>query len=1089
MLRLSALCAMLSSVVAHTHMFFPEPRNRQDYAFSNSGDNACENDRTDLTEQAVFFRGQSFEPKWWWNNHDGGFIKFALTGGHPAKVDNKDMLANENIINGQCYTGGCNKDGFDPGNTHECIGKNVTIPNWVSDGDYVFSFSSIGGFNSDAVPTKQLPLYHNCANIRVQGGAPLEDRPANWVAPFIGGSQDNVKGQPIPPDTCAFKNFRAEPTDASIVDVNDVRDNMEFGLPDGWAVPGGSPPPPPPQAPVAPVTPVAPSAPVTAPAVPSAPVVSPPVQDNTEITTGEDEEETSEDGEEESGEVTAGSDEDATGEEDEATGDEELEDDSGSEDEGQEDFEDDSDDSEEDLERRHTEEAILPRLGHVARALRRRVSAYSRILLDSCHHFVRDSLRGHTGKGSYTSQCATLEAVSVHVVSALRFLKTTPLYEFPPRDLFVTETDINRVLNRSDVVQPLVGAHDTFDIAVTAWQLATFEEQIAQYLHLQQKKADANEATLPWAEVEDEAAYLYHEAYVKWYDDISPLEKTIFSDIIFRDVRLSDTDLHTNLTFQIPTKTFDGHPGTNYDLRASFVILPHPPSPLDHFKNFSSWFPAAVHRPRFKSFRFPIISSTEDYRRPIHRALDSFAIDIPLLERHGVPSVCPARMNHSKEGLEYYNDYPDHSDILLKHPHVVTRTQLRIVHESRLFRRDGCLGMHDHLRNVSLAVPDPEAEGGFRDEFAYAPYMDVLPIAAGPKDIVPVPVNREQCGMYGNPVVPGNRTVSDHMNITWQLSYTSVSPRMFVLGDLPLPPMHRSHYNNSDFSRAMKHNVAEIHSALYGHRYDENSHPRRRFASLILSTLASFFLLLLNCIYWGSRTTRAYISVPGTLLIANAVVLDLSTVLHDVLSPDISDRREGGEKVIGLILSLMHGDRLLPVLMLRAVSPVEVFREGATERASARLDARTDWRWKCGIFAALLLVHYTLYLHTRFIIAPIMPEHRAGDLPHALSTNMTILVGALSMAGAIIQLILNHRAKVFAGRYKVAVMVHLALQVLRYGDFVPALMGRPEVLAGLSYADLLWDVVLWVTCWQAWRYSSRIPKDEDGENENRADEK
>ncbi|KAJ6529905.1 hypothetical protein DFH09DRAFT_153885 [Mycena vulgaris] len=241
MLRLAVFCGLLSSVVAHTHMFFPEPRKRQDYAFTQQGANACENDRTDTTEKAVFFRGQSFEPKWWWNNHDGGFIKFTLTEGHPAKVDNKDLLANENIINGQCYTGGCNKNGFDPGNTHPCVGKNVTIPNWVSDGDYVFSFSSIGGFNSEAVPTKQLPLYHNCANIKVKGGAPLEKRPANWVAPFIGGSQDKVNGKSGSADTCAFKNFRAEPSDPKKVNVNDVKNNMAFGVPDGWAIPGGSP--------------------------------------------------------------------------------------------------------------------------------------------------------------------------------------------------------------------------------------------------------------------------------------------------------------------------------------------------------------------------------------------------------------------------------------------------------------------------------------------------------------------------------------------------------------------------------------------------------------------------------------------------------------------------------------------------------------------------------------------------------------------------------------------------------------------------------------------------------------------------------
>ncbi|KAJ6535218.1 hypothetical protein DFH09DRAFT_1179730 [Mycena vulgaris] len=211
--------------------------------------------------------------------------------------------------------------------------------------------------------------------------------PPTGSHPSSAAHRTTSRASPSPPIPAHSRtSCRAEPTDASIVDVNDVRDNMEFGLPDGWAVPGGSPPPPSPQAPVAPVTPPAApvtppaapatppvaSTPVTAPAEPSAsatPVVSPPLQDNAGTAADEDEE-TSEDAQK-SGEETAGSDEDATGEEDEATGDEELEDDSGAEGEGQEDFKDDSDDSEEDLERRNTEEAILPRLGHVARALRR----------------------------------------------------------------------------------------------------------------------------------------------------------------------------------------------------------------------------------------------------------------------------------------------------------------------------------------------------------------------------------------------------------------------------------------------------------------------------------------------------------------------------------------------------------------------------------------------------------------------------------------------------------------------------------------------------------------------------------------------
>ncbi|KAJ6535289.1 hypothetical protein DFH09DRAFT_1091822 [Mycena vulgaris] len=318
---------------------------------------------------------------------------------------------------------------------------------------------------------------------------------------------------------------------------------------------------------------------------------------------------------------------------------------------------------------------------------------------------------------------------------------------------------------------------------------------------------------------------------------------------------------------------------------------------------------------------------------------------------------------------------------------------------------------------LRLAVTNPEAEGGFRDEFAYASYIATLPTAAG---------RRISC------LFPSTRNSAGCMVILWSqaihLSYSSVTPRMFLLGDMEPEPVHWGHYNDSDFSRAMEHDVAEMYSSAYGHRYHENSHRRRRFARLILS-------------------------VPGTLLIAYGGVLGLSTVLRDVLlSPDITDRRKGGEKAIALVLSIMHGDLPLTVLMLRAVlpvevSPVEVFREGTMglprlrwgrrthqDRATARLDARTEWRWKCGIFGTLLLGNYTLNLRTRFIIAPVMPGSSA--------------IARKSREGV--------RGAVQGGRNG-----GVGTQVLTYGAFVPALMGRPEILARLSYADLLWDVV-WI---------------------------
>ncbi|KAJ7444442.1 hypothetical protein FB451DRAFT_1413130 [Mycena latifolia] len=334
--------------------------------------------------------------------------------------------------------------------------------------------------------------------------------------------------------------------------------------------------------------------------------------------------------------------------------------------------------------------------------------------------------------------------------SFLRFLKTTPLYDFPPRDLFVEETDINRAVDRSEVVQPLVGLNDSFDVAVTVWQLATFDEQMEQYRLLQHKQTthevlpDFATGASAGGNMTDEAAKL-HSAYVSWYENISFLEKTIFSDIVFRGVRLSDTDVHANVTLQIPTEVFHNLPGTNYDLRASFVILPHSPSLLEYLKTSLLGFPPP----------FPLTSPTEYHRRVIDPVLDSFAITIPLLEQHEVPSICPPQETEVVGDLDYEDYYQDQADdVLLKHPHVVTRTHLRVVRESRLFRRDAFLRRHDDLRNTScrqqppdgrephlnfccksylrngnwetmvqLAVPDPEADGGFREESAYAPYM------------------------------------------------------------------------------------------------------------------------------------------------------------------------------------------------------------------------------------------------------------------------------------------------------------------------------------------------------------------------------
>jgi hypothetical protein len=240
---LAALLAA-SSVVAHSNMFYPTPRRNQDSEYVNSNQNACGFDGTDIPSENQFERGQKVPVKWWWNNHDGGFVKMALIKTMEDNVSAKDQqyfLRNENIIQGQCYTGNCNRDGFDPGNTHECQGKDMEIPSWVSDGVYILQWSQIGGYNSQAVATRQLPIYHTCANIRISGGVPLTQRPNDWIAPFFGGDMVQINGQSSGDGQCAYKNFASEPTDPSVVNTSDdSSDNIKFGVPDGWAVAGAN---------------------------------------------------------------------------------------------------------------------------------------------------------------------------------------------------------------------------------------------------------------------------------------------------------------------------------------------------------------------------------------------------------------------------------------------------------------------------------------------------------------------------------------------------------------------------------------------------------------------------------------------------------------------------------------------------------------------------------------------------------------------------------------------------------------------------------------------------------------------------------
>ncbi|KAJ7917326.1 hypothetical protein B0H13DRAFT_1535135, partial [Mycena leptocephala] len=161
------------------------------------------------------------------------------------------------------------------------------------------------------------------------------------------------------------------------------------------------------------------------------------------------------------------------------------------------------------------------------------------------------------------------------------------------------------------VVRPLVGLHDRFDIVVSVWQETSGRERMNHFPVL----AHGEKRT-----VDD-------------WDNF--FEKAIFSDIVFRGVQLSDTEIHTNISFMIPTEIFHNYPGnTGPLLRASFVLLPHHPSSIEHYMNHTSWYLSGLKWPRLRNNPFPLNGPTVMPRWPSNSALDSFAINIPLLEGH-----------------------------------------------------------------------------------------------------------------------------------------------------------------------------------------------------------------------------------------------------------------------------------------------------------------------------------------------------------------------------------------------------------------------------------------------------------------------
>ncbi|KAJ6460666.1 hypothetical protein C8R47DRAFT_1327656 [Mycena vitilis] len=292
-----------------------------------------------------------------------------------------------------------------------------------------------------------------------------------------------------------------------------------------------------------------------------------------------------------------------------------------------------------------------------------------------------------------------------------------------------------------------------------------------------------------------------------------------------------------------------------------------------------------------------------------------------------------------------------------------------------------------------------------------APYMGYSRFSAGPKDVVPIPVTREKCTEFKDP----SATDPDFINVAWQISYSGRSPAKFSAGELFSSPERVKHHE-SEYKKSKAQNKAELWNDIYGHRFYEDAHPRRRLIISALVSALSFIVMILDLGYWYIRTSTAFIS--GIL----AAFTDMANTV-ETNKLGIATGTFQWSQWLWLIVMTAVTQLSLPVLMLQTVTRME-FSENKSalfpsirlatpthkERNSERLDARTTWGVKVGVWISLVAVYYFFSPDEYHLLSAHHPRPDFSDRPiNALACVYAILFGPLLLTGTLAQLLLNHR--------------------------------------------------------------------------------
>jgi len=618
-------------------------------------------------------------------------------------------------------------------------------------------------------------------------------------------------------------------------------------------------------------------------------------------------------------------------------------------------------------------------------------------------------------------------------------------------------------------VQPLITHNQTFDIAVTIWLRTTESTEHAETVGGQGlDEAQAMEVT----------------------------ETPLYSDIVFRGLDLAQKNVFSVVNFSLPTAIFRNANLSNFDLRGSFVLLPSSPSLLDHVTNYSSWIPKTIKPLPVRAWPFPLGSPNHREKTLADEVLESFGVTSPLVQFHTVNSRCPnfSKDAHTADGfdttsalsqplLQTTNGKP----VLKNHPCIITRTQISVVDETNIFNRKAYIEKQEELRGTAcgrevpgvqpnrylcargyltnghwetlmkLGVPN-QSTGKIRTEWAYAPYIHVSRSAPGPKDLLIIPVNREDCSMTssskaiqvasdsddpikydGTYAAQTSPLEQDLIDVTWKLSYSGHTPRQLIFGpEIGAGVKVYDFATISERAQMIGHGRAEMIHGLFGHKFSNDIHPLRRVLLRGLRIALSIIVFLLDIHYWYTRRSTFSISILSTVLIWGSELLQLTSI----------DAK--GEGLLVFILSLLL-ELVLPFLAIKTTLRIKfgwwkelgwvptVRRASATRRdiTSARLEAATSWRHKAALWLSVALVYYALVPENCFVIPSRLPA--PDPAKDWLSGFFPLLLNASRVTGKMLQLHLNSKARSFAGSYKLSAVLQLLERVAFLAGITPLL--------------------------------------------------